>query len=339
MTRIAVVILNFNGEKLLPKFLPSVILHSPEAEIWVADNGSQDASLQLLKNDFREVKILALQQNYGFCGGYNRALKQIQKPYYVLLNSDIEVTSGWLKPLQDLLDSDNSISAVQPRILSYAHKNLFEYAGAGGGFIDTLGYPFCRGRIFTYVEEDHGQYNDTREVFWASGACLMVRAETYHELGGLDEDLFAHMEEIDLCWKIIRKGQQVYYCGQSAVYHLGAGTLGYESPRKTYLNFRNGLILIFKHLNPAELWLKLPMRIALDWLAAVVFLVKGSPANSLSVVKAHMHFLGHLKMHYRKRKAIQRSFPGYPKKNIYNGLIVADYYLGGKRKIEVNSPK
>ncbi|MEX2233339.1 MAG: glycosyltransferase family 2 protein [Cyclobacteriaceae bacterium] len=331
MTSIAVVILNYNGEKLLQQFLPSVIQYSPEAEIFVADNGSSDTSVQLLRKHFPQVRILELKENFGFCGGYNKALRQVKADYYVLLNSDVEVTPDWLGPLRLLLDTRVEIAAVQPKVLSFRDKNLFEYAGAAGGFIDRLGYPFCRGRIFDHLEEDHGQYNDERPVFWASGACMMIRSEKFHQHEGFDEDMFAHMEEIDLCWKLNRSQNSVYYSGNSCVYHLGAGTLGYHHPRKTYLNFRNGLSLIFKHLDSLELMYKLPFRLALDWLAALVFLFKGEGKNSLSIFRAHAHFIGQLGNLRAKRRVIRKEYPSYPEDNIHPGLIIFDYYLR-KRK-------
>jgi GT2 family glycosyltransferase len=339
MTRIAVVILNFNGEKLLQQFLPSVILHSPQSEIWVIDNGSTDQSLNVLKNNFPQVKIITLEKNFGFCGGYNRGLRLINAPYYVLLNSDIEVTDNWLQPLENILNQHAEIAAVQPKILSYSQRHKFEYAGAGGGYIDSLGYPFCRGRLFDFTEEDHGQYNDTREVFWASGACLMIRSSVYNRFEGLDEDLFAHMEEIDLCWKISRTNDKIFYCGQSKVYHVGAGTLGYESPAKTYLNFRNALTIIYKHFDPVELWYKMPFRIMLDWLAAFVFLVQGKPQNAGSVFKAHRDFFSSLGLHRSKRRALRKQYPEYPRRNVFKGFVVALYFVFGRRVISVNNPK
>lgn len=333
MTRTAVVILNYNGEKLLREFLPSVIQHASEAEIIVADNGSTDQSVLILQQEFPEVRVVTLDNNYGFCGGYNRALRQVEATYYVLLNSDVETTEGWLPPLISLLDNDPAIGAVQPKILSYKKRDTFEYAGAGGGLIDTLGYPFCRGRIFDHVETDLGQYDDEREVFWASGACVMVRAETYHAFGGLDEDLFAHMEEIDLCWKMQRASMKVWYSGKSTVYHLGAGTLGYQSPRKTYLNFRNGLVLIHRHLDPLELIYKLPLRMALDWVAALMFLLKGQVSNAGSVLKAHSDFLNALSLNRHKRSALRGRYPSYPRRNIHPGLIIFDYYLRGRKTV------
>lgn len=331
MTRIAVVILNYNGEKLLQQFLPAVVQYSPEADVIIADNGSDDQSLQFVRTHFPQVIPLALGENAGFCGGYNKALRQITAEYYMLLNSDVEVTPHWLEPLVSMLDANPGIAAIQPKILSYRDKNFFEYAGAGGGFLDTLGYPFCRGRVFDHVEEDRGQYNDERPVFWATGACMMIRSEKFHQHGGFDEDLFAHMEEIDLCWKLNRSGDQVYYSGRSTVYHLGAGTLGYHHPHKTYLNFRNGLSLIFKHLDSRELAYKLPLRIILDWLAAVFFLFRGEWPNFMSVLRAHRHFFRQLGSLRRKRRVIREANPSYPRKNIHPGLIIFDYYLRKKK--------
>lgn len=333
MSQTAIVILNYNGEKLLRQFLPSVIQHSGNAEIIVADNNSSDQSVAFLQQSFPLIRIISLDKNYGFCGGYNRALKQVAADYYVLLNSDIEVTANWLTPMVTLLNNNPHVAAVQPKVLSYHHKNKFEHAGAGGGFIDSLGYPFCRGRILNSVEEDAGQYNDEVEVFWASGACLMIRSELYHKFKGFDEDFFAHMEEIDLCWKLHRAGKKIYYCGNSTVYHLGAGTLGYQQPGKTYLNFKNGLSLIFKHLLPSELIYKLPLRILLDWIAAFHFLLKGEPKNFGAVLRAHYRFLTELNQNIPKRKELQQSYPTYPNTLIYSGLIVVDYYLKGKKKV------
>lgn len=334
MSRTAVVILNYNGEKLLRQFLPSVIRYSPEADVIVADNGSTDSSVELLKKDFPDVGLILLPENYGFCGGYNRSLRQVKADYYVLLNSDVEVTPGWLAPMIALLDSDKTIAAAQPKILSYHNKKVFEYAGAGGGFIDAYGYPFCRGRVFDQVEEDRGQYNDRRRIFWATGACMMIRAEVYHQFGGLDEDFFAHMEEIDLCWKIHRAFRTIWYCGSSTVYHVGAGTLGYDSPRKTYLNFRNNLSLIFKHFSTAEACYKLPLRVVLDWVAAGVFLLKGRPQNAVAVLKAHLHFIRNMGRDRRKRRSLQKAYPTYSRREIHTRLIIVDYYLRGRKSFD-----
>lgn len=338
MTKTAVVILNYNGEKLLPRFLPSVVQYSVGADVYVADNASTDSSLQLLSEQFPTVRVIALEKNFGFCGGYNRALNTVDAEYYVLLNSDVEVTPGWLDPLVRLLDSDRNVAAVQPKVLSYRDRGLFEYAGAAGGFIDSLGYPFCRGRIFQTVEHDHHQYDDELPIFWSTGACFIIRSQVYHDFSGLDEDLFAHMEEIDLCWKIHRSGQEVMYSGKSSVYHLGAGTLGYDSPRKVYLNFRNNLILIYKHLDPGELIYKLPLRLMLDWLAAGVFALQGKPKNALSVLSAHINFLRDLAKTRSKRAALRRKHPSYSRKTIHSGSILLDYYLKGQRKY-VSNPR
>jgi GT2 family glycosyltransferase len=335
MISVAVVILNYNGEKLLKQFLPSVIQHSPEAHIYVADNGSTDRSLNILTHHFPDVRVIALAENSGFCGGYNKALRQITADYYVLLNSDVEVTPGWLLPMVTLLNSNPEIAAVQPKFLSHRFRHLFEYDGAGGGFIDSLGYPFCRGRVFDHVEEDKGQYDDERPVFWTSGACMMIRSEKFHQHNGFDEDLFAHMEEIDLCWKLNRSGNVVYYTGKSTVYHLGAGTLGYHHPHKTYLNFRNGLSLICKHLDTGEIIYKFPLRVILDCVAAVFFLLRGEGRNLASVLRAHAHFFKQWSRVMEKRKAIRMAYPSYPRNNIYRGLVIFGYYLRKRKTFAV----
>ncbi|MDH4089997.1 MAG: glycosyltransferase family 2 protein [Cyclobacteriaceae bacterium] len=333
MSRTAIVILNYNGEKLLRQFLPAVLKYSGAAEIIVADNASSDQSLAILRQDFQQVKLIQLDRNYGFCAGYNRALKQVDADYYVLLNSDIEVTPEWLTPMIQLLDGDRSIAAAQPKICSYYEKNKFEHAGAAGGFIDSLGYPFCRGRIFNHIEIDNGQYNDVREIFWASGACLMIRSEIFHRFGGFDEDFFAHMEEIDLCWKIQRTKQRVFYCGLSTVYHVGAATLAYGNPQKVYLNFRNGLSLIYKHLNAFELVFKLPIRLILDWMAAFSFLLRAEWRSSLAVFRAHFDFFVNIGRDRLKRREIQQK-PHYSRVCVKHGLIIFDYYLRRKKSID-----
>lgn len=343
MSKTAVVILNYNGEKLLKQFLPSVIAHTKQARIVVADNGSTDKSIELIKDQFPSVEIIQLDTNYGFCGGYNKALKQITSDYYVLLNSDVEVTVNWLEPMVQLLDKHASIAAVQPKILTYYQKDQFEYAGAGGGFIDSWGYPFCRGRMFNSTEKDIGQYNDTRQVFWASGACLVIRSEVYHHLGGLDETFFAHMEEIDLCWKIHRMGKQVYYCGTSTVFHVGAGTLPRNNPRKTYYNFRNGLSLIYKHLPDNQLWYKLPIRILLDFIAALKFVLEGHQQDGKAVYRAIRDFLNNKSDLRIERQSLLKQFPP-AMSQVYQGMVIFDYYLFGRKhvsaeKLPANNPK
>lgn len=335
MTKVAVVILNYNGESILRQFLPSVIQFSKEAEIIVADNASTDKSLWVLNQEFPSVRIITLTENYGFCGGYNRALQQVKADYYVLLNSDVEVTENWLHPLVQLLDGNTTIAAVQPKIKSYHNKQAFEYAGAAGGYLDSLGYPFCRGRLFDIVEEDRGQYNDVKEVFWATGACMMVRASVYNQLQGLDEDFFAHMEEIDLCWRMKKLGHAVYYHGGSTVFHVGGGTLSKLSPKKTFLNFRNGLYLIYKNFRSSELILKLPTRILLDYLAAFRFLLSGEGEHALAILKAHYFFIQSLGNLTQKRQLL----PNSAKENNvgrYDGSIVWDFFISGKKSIIID---
>jgi hypothetical protein len=333
MSRTAVVILNHNGENLLQQFLPAVIAYSPAAEIIVADNASTDQSIPILQRDFPQVRLILLDKNYGFCGGYNRALKQVSADYVVLLNSDVAVTPEWLTPMTRLLDEDPRIAVVQPKICAFHQKDKFEHAGAAGGFIDSIGYPFCRGRIFDEVEFDTGQYDDIREIFWATGACCILRLKTFLSLGGFDEDFFAHMEEIDLCWKIHRTAQRVCYCGKSTVYHVGAGTLPYGNPKKIYLNFRNGLSLIYKHLPPGELRYKFPLRLLLDGLASVRFLAIGEPRNGWAVIRAYADFFKHLGRDRAKRKVIQQS-PTYSRSCIVPGSIIIQHFLLGKQKFE-----
>lgn len=327
MRDISVVILNFNGEKLLREFLPSVVKYSGDADIYVADNGSTDGSVAMLQQAFPQVCVISFDINHGFCKGYNEALRQVQSRIYVLLNSDVMVTQDWLVPIARLFDSRDDIDAIQPKVLSYREPDKFEHAGAGGGYIDTMGYPFCRGRIFEHIEHDNGQYDDEREVFWASGACMAIRAEAYHRAGGLDEDFFAHMEEIDLCWKIQRSGRKVFYTGRSVVYHLGAGTLGYGNPGKTYLNFRNNLSMLIKHLDRGELILKLPARVILDWIAAFAFVLKGGVPNALAILKAHKSVVTSWRTTFRKRKALRAMYPDYPRHNIHRGLILFRYWF------------
>jgi GT2 family glycosyltransferase len=332
MSEVAIVILNHNGKSFLEKFLPTVIAYSEGARVVVADNGSIDGSVEFIKHSFHSVLLIAIKENLGFCGGYNYALKQVQATYYVLLNSDVEVTKGWLKPVVELFEANPTIAAVQPKILSFKKKDEFEYAGAAGGFIDSLGYPFCRGRIFNHVEVDQGQFNDTIPIFWATGACHFVRSAVFHQMGGLDEDYFAHMEEIDFCWKLHRSGYQVYYEGKSTVYHVGGGTLSAASPRKTYLNFRNGLSLIFKHLPPTQLIWKLPVRIMLDWAAALKFLIQPSPKDSWAVLKAQVSFFVNIKGEIQKRRTLAKQLGNIKMTKVYPKWLVIDYFLLGKNR-------
>lgn len=329
MIETAIVILNYNGSHYLQQFLPSVIQHSPGASIIVANNGSTDDSLIILKS-FPEVEVIEIGQNLGFCGGYNFALRQIKARYYVLLNSDIEVTPNWIEPVINLMKEDPTIGAAQPKIRSFHQKNYFEYAGASGGFIDWLGYPFCRGRIFDHLEEDHGQYDNPIPVFWATGACLFIKSDLYHTAGGLDDDFFAHMEEIDLCWRLNRMGYKVYCQPKSVIYHVGGGTLSKTNPRKTYLNFRNGLSLLLKNMGQTELILKLPLRICLDWIAAVKFCVNGNFKDGWMVFVAHKDFVRTMRNTYLKRNRLQTQSIS-KSRIVLSKMLVIEFYLKGRK--------
>jgi len=303
----AVVVLNWNGKAWLEKFLPNLVKHSQEATVFVADNASTDDSVDFVKNNFPTVKIIVNASNGGYAKGYNDALNQIDAEYFVLINSDIEVTEGWLSPIIDLMDSDKKIAACQPKLLDYNKRNTFEYAGASGGFIDNLGYPFCRGRIFDDLELDKGQYNDAVEVFWATGACLFVRAEHFNEIGGLDEDFFAHQEEIDLCWRLKNKGYKIMVQPKSIVFHVGGGTLNSGSPFKTHLNFRNNLFMLFKNLPASSLFTTIPIRLVLDGVAALTFLNKEKGfQHVLAIAKAHFIFYFEIPKLMVKRQKIKQ---------------------------------
>lgn len=325
----AVVILNWNGKSFLELFLPVLIRYSlHEARIVVADNASTDGSADFVRNHFPEVEVIDNPENGGFSRGYNQALRQIDATYYVLLNSDIEVTEGWLKPVIAMMDADPSIGACQPKILSYHERNRFEYAGAAGGFIDKFGYPFCRGRIFTSIEEDHGQYDDATEIFWATGACMFVRADLYHRIGGLDDDFFAHMEEIDFCWRLHNEGFKVMYCPSSAVYHIGGGTLPKISWRKTYLNFRNNFYLLYKNLPANRVFRTFAVRLVLDALAAFKFLLQAGYKDFWAVLKAHISFYGAMPGLRKKRKSIKHEST----RLIYGNSIVWEYFIRDKHR-------
>lgn len=333
--KVAVVILNWNGMDFLRKFLPSVIEHSLEdADIYVADNCSTDDSISVIENEFKEVRIIRNDKNYGFAGGYNVSLQHIRADYYILLNSDIEVTSGWIKPVIRLMESDKSIAACQPRLLSYHEKDKFEYAGAAGGFIDKYGYPFCRGRLFQTIETDTGQFNDNAEIFWATGACMFVRAPVYRELGGLDERFFAHMEEIDFCWRAKMEGYRIMYCPGSTVYHVGGGTLPKRSSRKTFFNMRNNNIMLLKNLPSNRLVKVFIARLFLDGIAAFKFLVDGGISDFFAVIRAHLHFYRYIPQIIKERK--KRNIK--PVTCIYNSNLVFDYFLKGRKKFNDLNP-
>ena len=299
--RLAVAILNWNGKKLLEEFLPSVIQHTKNADIYVIDNASMDDSVSYLKANYPSVKIVQNLGNYGFAKGYNEGLKHIQSDIYCLLNSDVEVTANWTEPIMELFQKDQSIAAVQPKILDYKNKTHFEYAGAGGGYMDKFGYPFCRGRVFWTLEEDKGQYNDTVECFWATGASLFIRKEDFFRQKGFDEDFFAHMEEIDLCWRLKNENRKIYYCGSSTVYHLGGGTLQKNNPRKTYLNFRNSLNMYLKNLPKDQLFPIIFSRLTLDGISAIVFMFYEGFGHLWAIFMSHMHFYRDFSKMYKKR--------------------------------------
>ncbi len=329
MKKTAVVILNYNGKKFLEDFLPTVIDKSKDvADIWVADNNSSDGSVELLKSKFPEVNLIVNKVNGGYATGYNLALKQIEAEYYILLNSDIEVTDNWIEPVIELMDSDKNIAACQPKIRSFYEKDKFEYAGASGGFIDKYGYPFCRGRLFQSLETDTGQYNDAVEVFWASGACMFVRAELFHKHGGLDDDFFAHMEEIDLCWRLKNYGHKIMVCPSSTVFHVGGGTLPKNSPRKTYLNFRNNFSLLYKNLPANRLFQVFALRLLLDGVAGIKFLLEGGFQDFLAVIKAHFYFYRNIGKLRNKRKKLKQGKVS----QIYDGNIVVEHYLKRKNR-------
>ncbi|MDD2286217.1 MAG: glycosyltransferase family 2 protein [Paludibacter sp.] len=330
----AIVILNWNGGHYLQKFLPFLLQHTalPDVEIYVADNGSTDKSVVLLGKNFKEVKILLFDRNYGFAEGYNRALAQIEADYFVILNSDVEVTSGWLKPMLDYLEQHADVAACQPKILSYDKRTYFEHAGAAGGFIDFLGYPFCRGRILAVTEEDRGQYDEVCDVFWATGACLLIRADIFKNAGGFDDDFFAHMEEIDLCWRLKSRGYRIVCVPESKVFHVGGGTLHVEHPHKTYLNFRNNLLLLYKNLSKQNLFPVLFVRFFMDYLAAFQLFVTGKPRNAKAVFKARKDYRKMLPSFKNKRrenlqKTIRSHIPEIARKS-----IILNYYLLGKKR-------
>lgn len=330
MVSVSIVILNFNGRHFLQKFLPSVIKYSDGCEIVVADNNSTDGSLDFLKASFPQVKLITFSENYGFCGGYNRALEQLSSDVFILLNSDIEVTENWIDPILKLFEQDNKIAAVQPKLLDFNYKDKFEYAGGAGGFIDKYGYPFCRGRIFDTIETDNGQYDDTREIFWASGACLFIRANLFKSFGGFDDNFFAHMEEIDLCWRLKQEGYKIYYSGESFVYHVGGGTLSYFNPRKTYYNFRNSLLTLFKNLPGYSLIWKIPIRWFVDYIAAAKFLFSGNAKDAFMVIKAHIYILKNLTRTLRKRKTIRKTDGNLT--GLYPKSLLFSYYLARVKK-------
>ena len=323
--KIAVVILNWNGVKLLEEFLPSIVNYSPEADIYVADNASTDDSVAFVKTNFPSVQIIQNKSNRGFAEGYNEALKSVDAEIFALVNSDIEVTENWLKPILQTFENEPKTAIIQPKILDYKDKEYFEYAGAAGGFMDKYGYMFCRGRIFDTLEKDYGQYDDNYEIFWASGACFFIRSSVYRQLKGFDADFFAHQEEIDLCWRAFNKGLVIKYNSQSVVFHLGGATLQQGNPKKTFLNFRNSLLMMLKNLPKNQLFPVLFIRLILDGIAGIHFLFQGKFKHLLAIIKAHFAFYYLLPSSYKKREPFQAE-------NYYKTKsIIFQYYIkGGK---------
>ncbi len=334
MKEVAVVILNWNGKKLLEQFLPVLTACTPSdrAEIIVADNGSTDDSIPFLKEHYPGISLLLMNENHGFAEGYNRALNQLNHHYFVLLNSDVEVTPGWLTTSIDYLNAHPEVVALQPKIRSYKEKAYFEYAGASGGYIDIYGYPYCRGRILNTVEKDSGQYDEPTEVLWASGACLFIRSEAYKQAGGLDPYFFAHQEEIDLCWRLVNRGKKIVCLPSAVVYHIGGATLAMEHPRKTFLNFRNNLLMLYKNLPESHLKKAMIVRFFLDRVAMMQFLLKGYPANANAVLKARRTFNKKKKDYKEIRKNnLAESLPGIPPE-IYSKSLIFAYYFKKKKK-------
>ena len=330
MIKTAVVILNWNGRQHLEQFLPSVVEHTPaSAQIVVADNGSTDDSVAFLREHHPTISIIALPKNYGFAEGYNRALEQVDAECFVLLNSDVEVTEGWLEPLVATITNDSSVAAVAPKLLSYGKRDHFEYAGAAGGFIDFLGYPFCRGRILSTVEQDRGQYDSPREVFWASGAAFCCRADVFRMLGGFDGDFFAHMEEIDLCWRMQLAGYRIMVEPRSVVYHLGGGTLPNESPQKLYLNYRNNLAMLFKCAPTPQRLVVAVARPVCDMLSAVLYALRGKWPLAKATLRAYRDFID-AHRYLNKKRHTTRSGRKAESKMIYRGSIVLRYAFGRK---------
>jgi GT2 family glycosyltransferase len=329
LKQVAVIILNYNGSGFLKQFLPGVIKNSLEADIYVIDNASTDDSINILKSLFKEVKIILLDKNYGFTGGYNKGTANILNPYWILLNSDIEVSPNWIRPILNTLQSEESIAVVQPKILDFNKKNYFEYAGAAGGEIDIFGYAFCRGRIFDHLEQDFGQYNQESDIFWASGACFGIKKEDFKSQNGFDDTFFAHMEEIDLCWRLKNKGKRIVYAHDSHVYHVGGGTLHKSNPFKTYLNYRNNLSMMLKNLPAVYVFPLIFLRLLLDGVSALKLLKDGKFKDILAILKAHFSFYAQI-----PRLIISRgtSFSGFS--DLKKTSIVWQFF--GKKKKTYN---
>ncbi|MEX0968423.1 MAG: glycosyltransferase family 2 protein [Bacteroidia bacterium] len=340
LPEVSVVILNWNGRHFLEEYLPSVLNTTyPNLRIIIADNASTDGSVEFLQQQFPEVEIIVNATNEGFAGGYNTALKQIRTDYYVLLNSDVEVTKNWISPVIEVMEQDKNIVACQPKIRMLARRSHFEYAGASGGYIDAYGYPFCRGRLFSELEEDEGQYNTVEEVFWTSGACMFIRPNIFHRFGGFDEDFFAHMEEIDLCWRMKNAGHSLKVVPQSVVYHVGGGSLPKDNPRKTFLNFRNSLIMLQKNLPLKAAFSKIFTRMVLDGVAAMEALAKGKSGFFFAILRAHLSFYFYQPKWISKRKEIKKRLDFHHVKGVYRGSIVKAFFVNGKKKFSDLNPE
>ena len=332
MSIVKIVILNWNGVAHLRRFLPSVVAAAPAGvEVVVADNGSTDDSVEVLRSEFPSVTVLRMDRNYGFAGGYNRALQRIEADYYVLLNSDVETPRGWLAPLVEALDRNPDVGVVSPKLISSEDRRIFEYAGASGGFMDKYGYPFCRGRLLHIVEEDSGQYDTPIDVLWATGACLFIRTDVYKAVGGLDGDFFAHQEEIDMCWRLRARGYRLVCTPQSVIYHKGGGTLNVESPRKTFLNFRNNLLMLYKNLPDKDLKPVMRLRFWLDYLAALKFFLTGHVANAKAVYQARREFYQLLPQFEHKRMENMRKMVLAEIPELKSYSLLWQFYLKGRK--------
>ena len=329
--KLAIVVLSYNGKSLLEKFLPPIInTRTAYSEVYVVDNASTDGTYEFVQETFPEVHLIRIEVNKGFTNGYAESLPLIDAEYYVLISSDVEVAPGWIEPVINLMDSDPAIGACQPKIKSFHNKTQYEYSGAAGAYIDKYGYPFCRGRIFFTIEEDNGQYDDIAEVFWCSGACMFIRASLYHSLGGFDNDYYAHMEDIDLSWRIKNSGYKVMVCPQAVVYHVGGHIISYGSPPKIFRNYKNGLIMMVKNMQPGEVWWKIPFRILMDMAAAFRALLIGNTGEFKAIFRAHMHFFAGLGQWIRKRKQARIIVKEPNRSGIYPRSVVLDYFFRKK---------
>lgn len=341
---VAVVILSWNGRKYLEQFLPSVVENTPATcSVYVADNNSSDDSVVFVQDNFPTVRVINIPKNEGFATGYNQALRRVEADYYVLLNQDVEVTPAWLQPMLRMIEKDKTVAAVQPKVRAFNNKDCFEYAGAAGGYMDKLGYTFCRGRLFNILERDEGQYDTAAEVFWATGACMMVGAQLFHQFGGLDDDFFAHMEEIELCWRLKNAGYRIMYTPDSTVYHVGGGSLPQGDPRKTYLNFRNNLLMMIKNLSSSIFWRTFLLRFLLDIIAAYRSLLAGNLADYWAIARAHWYVFTKFGFWRKRRKqnwsVIKKNAIASPNLvGIYNGSIVWQHFRKGKKRFSELKP-